>query len=801
MKFFAENMNALANWGGTLESAAWKSLVILALVFAAMTLWRRSSAAMRHLAWTVTFLCLLCLPVFLQCLPAWHAPAWISPSGLNNKLQDSMSFVWQNTTRSESKLPPVVSERAVGAHNLTDVSQLTTQVEPTVRWSGIAVVVWFAGIMIGLARLLMVQIRLGRIASRMRACENQEWLKLIDELRIEYHIRRRVKLLICETSASPMTWGFWRPIIALPAESHDWLDERLRVVLRHELAHVKRWDCLTQEIAYVACALFWFNPLTWLAAGRMRAEREKACDDFVLNAGARPSEYAGHLVEIARQFASANMQGAVAMARPSGLEQRVTAILDGHRNRNRIAKMTAMFIVLVIFGFGLLIGGCGKKWPASSWSLDKSGASAQLKQFVAAQEIQARALAKQDGNKLPPEFDAFYKAAETGDWQDATNLFQQMRKRLDGDSSLLGSWWSATLDAAGVFWTFPPGDKYAIAFGNDIIQSIPAGSIYFGGADPGRFVVTALMESHAAGKPFFMLSQNPLADVTYLHYLQAMYGGKIHTLTDEDWQKSFQDYTTDAQRRLAHDKQFPNEPRQLMSGEDIRLDTNGQIRLSGQMNVIGIRELLTKTIFDQNPDREFYIVEGFPLDWMYPYLEPHGLIMKINRQPLPALSDEIVQRDRDYWTNYLTPMIGGWLKPGTTIAEVAAFAEKIHVKKDLSGFAGDPQFVQSEYWCENFSKLRSSIGGLYAWRARNSHDDAEKKRMNDSADFAFRQAWALCPYSAETVVRYVALLTSQNRRADALLVAETAAKMPEMKGNGQLSTLVTALGNPNINVK
>jgi hypothetical protein len=146
-------------------------------------------------------------------------------------------------------------------------------------------------------------------------------------------------------------------------------------------------------------------------------------------------------------------------------------------------------------------------------------------------------------------------------------------------------------------------------------------------------------------------------------------------------------------------------------------------------------------------------------------------------------------------------MIGGWLKPDTTVEEVAAFAEKIHVKKDLSGFAGDPQFVQSEYWCNNFSKLRSSIAGLYAGRARHATDAAEKKRMNDAADFAFRQAWALCPYSLETVFRYVALLTSQNRRVDALLVAETAAKMPEMKGNGQLRAFVTELGNPNINVK
>ena len=111
----------------------------------------------------------------------------------------------------------------------------------------------------------------------------------------------------------------------------------------------------------------------------------------------------------------------------------------------------------MILGAGLFVAGCSKRQAASSWSLDKSGASAQLKQFLAAQETQARALAKQDGNKLPSEFDAFYKAAETGDWQDATNLFGQMRKRLDGDSSLRGSWWSATLDAYGVFGCFRRG--------------------------------------------------------------------------------------------------------------------------------------------------------------------------------------------------------------------------------------------------------------------------------------------------------------------------------------------------------
>jgi hypothetical protein len=432
-------------------------------------------------------------------------------------------------------------------------------------------------------------------------------------------------------------------------------------------------------------------------------------------------------------------------------------------------------ILVVALGAALLMAGCGKKSDALSWSLDKSEASAQLKQFIAAQETQARMLAKQDGKDLPSDFDAFYKSAGKGDWQDATNLFEQMKKRVNEDSSLRGSWWQATMDAYGVFEMFPPGDKYANAFGNDIINSISDGSIYFGGTDPGRFIVTALTESHADGKPFFTLTQNALADGTYLEYLRSMYGDKIYIPTAEDSQKCFHDYTEDVTRRRQNN--------QLKPGEDVRTDSDGRIQVSGQVAVMEINGLLVKTIFEKNPDREFYIEESFPLDWMYPNLEPHGLIMKINRQPLTSLSGEIVQKDHDYWTKYVTPMIGAWLNNDTTVKEVAAFAEKIHVKKDLIGFTGDPQFVQNEYSCKMFSKLRSSLGGLYAWRAQHAADASEKDRMNDEADFAFRQAWALCPYSPEAVFRYVNLLLSENRVEDALLIVKTASKMPAMQGS------------------
>src|SRR5262249_39036451 len=161
-------------------------------------------------------------------------------------------------------------------------------------------------------------------------------------------------------------------------------------------------------------------------------------------------------------------------------------------------------------------------------------------------------------------------------------------------------------------------EKYVLDYGNDIIQSIKPGSIYFGGTDPGRGVITAMSTAHADADPFFTLTQNALADGTYLDYLRAMYGARIYTPTDADSQKSFQEYTTDAERRLKENK--------LKPGEDV-MYRDGKIQVKGQIAVMAVNGLLAKIIFDRNPDHEFYVEESFPLDWMYPHLVPNGLIM------------------------------------------------------------------------------------------------------------------------------------------------------------------------------
>jgi hypothetical protein len=426
----------------------------------------------------------------------------------------------------------------------------------------------------------------------------------------------------------------------------------------------------------------------------------------------------------------------------------------------------------------LFINCHAQKQTAMFRSLKDPEVVAQLKSFVAEKEAQANA----STNEAAPGFATFFAAAERGDWLAVSNTFKDFSKHAGQydhsgttDERLRGPKWQAIMEIWGAFYFFGAGDeKYSAAYARDIIHSIPPGSIYFGGTDPGRFLITGMEKSQVDADPFFLLTQNALADGTYLDYARGMYGDRIYIPTSVDAGKCFHDYTADAQIRMQN--------HQLKPGEDVHNGPDGQVQVRGEVAVMEINGLIAKIVFDQNSNREFYVEESFPLDWMYPYLEPHGLIMKINRQPLSEMSDETVQRDHDYWAKYVSPMIGDWLNGNTSVEEVAAFAEKVHVKKDFSGFTCDPRFVQSSDSQKMFSKLRSSIGGLYAWRAQHAADDSEKQRMNDAADFAFRQAWALCPYSPEAAFRYATFLKGENRGADALLIVETTAKMPAMKG-------------------
>lgn len=426
----------------------------------------------------------------------------------------------------------------------------------------------------------------------------------------------------------------------------------------------------------------------------------------------------------------------------------------------------------------------------------------QLQRFVSEKEAQAKAAAAAEGKEMLPEYQAVFAAAEQGDWPTISNVWQNLRQRapqFEGagpkDNRLVGIQWQIILETIGAFEDVEGGGvKFPATVAHDVIESIPPGSIYFGGTDPGRWLVTALQKSQVNADPFFTLTQTALADKGYLEYLRSMYGGKIYTPTDADSNASFDDYLADAKRRMNEKK--------LKPGESVK-EVDGKIQVGGQVAVSEINARLVRIIFDKNPDREVYLEESFPLEWMYPYLEPHGLVLKINRSPRSTLPEDVLQEDHDYWTKYLKPMVGDWLTYDTSLQDASAFTESVYLKHDLRGFKGDPEFVRNEWTQKWLSKLRSSIAGVYVFRLGISpsggqvpaqylpKSEEERQRLIKEADFALRQGLVLCPRSPEVVYRYVNFLLNQKRNADAILVAELALRFDPQ--NRQIQGLVRAV--------
>ena len=415
---------------------------------------------------------------------------------------------------------------------------------------------------------------------------------------------------------------------------------------------------------------------------------------------------------------------------------------------------------------------------------------ADLGQFLYSKQQQIHSFSESLTNKVPHIVWTFYDAVAEGDWDRASKIFGRINEAS-------GRFAEATNDVAispalaTIIW--PPlsecdgaceqfhvwNNRWLHRYGKEIISSIPPGSIYFGGTDPGRFIVSALCESQVTGRPFFTLTQNQLADMTYLGYLRAMYGRKINTPTADDAERAFEDYTSDAARRQGLGL--------LKPGEDVKV-VDGRLQISGPASVMAINGLLARTIVENNPDRQFFVEESYPLDWMYPYLTPHGLIFQLNSKPLPHLSDSEVQGDERYWKKLTDETLGSWLDERTSVNEVCDFAFKYGLGKQLAGYKGDKDFAANDEARKSFSKLRSAIGGLYAWRAQNAADPDERRRMYEAADYAFRQSYALCPCSSEAVYRYVNLLLARNRSDDAALVVKTVLRLTP--DNAQLKDLL-----------
>ncbi len=313
------------NWIGEM---ALKSTVVLAVASLAAFGLRRAPAAARHMVWTAALTALLFLPLARFLTPRIvEVPAAI--------LSASPAVFQAASPAPVSADPPAPAG-------------------PRVRWELFA---WGAGALFMTLRAIAGLVRIRRLSRNSKVVpRNSPWNAIAADLARSIGLRRQVPLRVARGGVMPMTWGSIKPEIVLPASAGSWSEARLRVVLLHELIHVKRGDFLTQSLARFACACYWFHPLAWFAAGQLRLERERACDDGVLRSGEDGPGYAQLLLDLAKSLRpEVNLAAAVGMAQFSNLEDRVMNILDKNKNRRplswRVAGMaglTALAVVLAL---------------------------------------------------------------------------------------------------------------------------------------------------------------------------------------------------------------------------------------------------------------------------------------------------------------------------------------------------------------------------------------------------------------------------------------------------------------------
>jgi uncharacterized protein (TIGR03435 family) len=215
----------------------------------------------------------------------------------------------------------------------------TTPVAPWPSWAGLLIGVWLLG-----TALFAAPVLAGLSEVRVLCRSAVPWPRgqeLVDRLARELAIRRRVDVRLHESLPGPMTCGFVRPVIVIPADGEGWLEEDLRRAIVHELEHVRRGDWLSHCVARIMCAAYWFQPLVWVASRQLALEAERACDDAVvrrssaaLGAGSEATAYADQLVVLAERLSSGR-QPQIAMASRHELATRVLAVLDGRRRRGR----------------------------------------------------------------------------------------------------------------------------------------------------------------------------------------------------------------------------------------------------------------------------------------------------------------------------------------------------------------------------------------------------------------------------------------------------------------------------------
>ena len=330
-------------WLQLLTESTLKGSLLLLIAGASTLALYRSSAAVRHAVWTTATAGVLLIAPLSLLLPAIRVHPPDALAGTLARFSQGESAPRSVPPLGTSDIADPRAARSPGATGTPATSGWPSSLPATL------LAVWASGALILSCCFLAAGVRLSRIVRQSSSVAEPSIDRLALSVAQQLGVAStRVRLRWTNREFTPMTWGLRSPVLILPVVSKTWDEERLGQVLVHEMGHIQRWDVVTQALSSVACALYWFNPLVWVAARQMLVERERACDDLVLESGAKPSSYAHGLLEIARSLGARWTAAHVspAMARRSQISGRLLAVLDPGRSRQGLRRRVALVAAL-----------------------------------------------------------------------------------------------------------------------------------------------------------------------------------------------------------------------------------------------------------------------------------------------------------------------------------------------------------------------------------------------------------------------------------------------------------------------
>ncbi len=326
---------------------ALRGLAILTAGCAVVLLMRAASAAARHHVLLCTLVAAIVIPPAAAIIPKWKVmPRWQPdpqavaplPEPVYPTAMDEVPAPGGKTTHaiSHATLPPEGS------------SAVSPAPAASLSWKESAAMVWLGGTAIMLASSLGGMLLLRRLGRRAIRCEAGPLHDTVRALAREHGLHRKIDVLISPEDRMPMVWGIFRHRLLLPASAASWPEHKLRIVLLHELSHLRRHDPASLLVARLALAVHWFNPLAWAAHHQLRTEQESACDDLVLSHGVAAPDYAEEMLDFSANLPSVPaLLPATMILRGGGLERRIRGILDCTLNRRPLSPRGAGNIVLL----------------------------------------------------------------------------------------------------------------------------------------------------------------------------------------------------------------------------------------------------------------------------------------------------------------------------------------------------------------------------------------------------------------------------------------------------------------------